>query len=92
VPWEALRGLAPALDVPLAEVLAGAPAERVLDRLLRAHRGLGAASTAPVRSRGAAPVVTWRCPMHPDLARDGPGACPVCGMRLVRDEEPANPR
>jgi 16S rRNA (cytosine967-C5)-methyltransferase len=41
VPWEALQGWAPSLDGPLAEVLAGAPAERVLDRFLRAHRALG---------------------------------------------------
>ncbi|MBL0276909.1 MAG: RsmB/NOP family class I SAM-dependent RNA methyltransferase, partial [Anaeromyxobacter sp.] len=37
MPWHALRPLAPALDAPLAEVLAGAAAERVLPRLLRAH-------------------------------------------------------
>jgi len=36
--WRALPALHPALDAPLAEVLAGAPAERVLDRLLRALR------------------------------------------------------
>ena len=40
VPWAALAPLAPALDAPLAEVLAGTAAERVLDRFLRAHRGL----------------------------------------------------
>jgi membrane fusion protein, copper/silver efflux system len=25
----------------------------------------------------------YRCPMHPDVVRDAPGACPVCGMALV---------
>jgi 16S rRNA (cytosine967-C5)-methyltransferase len=40
IAWEALGPLAPALDGPLGEVLAGAPAERVLDRFLRAHRAL----------------------------------------------------
>lgn len=48
----------------------------------------GATSTGPVRP-GVAPAITWRCPMHPDLPRGGPGTCPICGMRLVRDEEPA---
>jgi 16S rRNA (cytosine967-C5)-methyltransferase len=38
LPWEALEGVAPRLDVPIAEVLAGAAAERVLDRLLRRLR------------------------------------------------------
>lgn len=38
VPWQALQGLGPLLDPALTEILAGQPAERVLDRLLRAHR------------------------------------------------------
>jgi P-type Cu+ transporter len=24
----------------------------------------------------------WTCPMHPGVLRDGPGACPLCGMAL----------
>ena len=24
----------------------------------------------------------WTCPMHPQIVRDGPGACPICGMAL----------
>jgi Cu+-exporting ATPase len=32
----------------------------------------------------AAPVTKteWTCPMHPEIVRDGPGACPICGMAL----------
>ncbi|MGH8324604.1 MAG: heavy metal-binding domain-containing protein, partial [Steroidobacteraceae bacterium] len=26
--------------------------------------------------------VTYTCPMHPQIARDGPGVCPICGMAL----------
>ncbi len=40
VPWGALAGLGDALREPLARVLEGDVAERVLDQLLRAHRGL----------------------------------------------------
>src|SRR5512145_633617 len=40
VAWDRLAVLAELLDGPLAEILAGAPAERILDRLLRAHREL----------------------------------------------------
>jgi Cu+-exporting ATPase len=41
-----------------------------------------------------APSTKWTCPMHPQIVRDGPGACPICGMALepmlaVADE--ANP-
>jgi Cu(I)/Ag(I) efflux system membrane fusion protein len=25
----------------------------------------------------------WHCPMHPQIVRDQPGNCPICGMQLV---------
>src|SRR5690606_22125077 len=31
--------------------------------------------------------VKWTCPMHPEIVRDGPGSCPICGMAL----EPMTP-
>jgi Cu(I)/Ag(I) efflux system membrane fusion protein len=31
----------------------------------------------------------YRCPMHPDIVRDEPGQCPICGMALVEVDEPA---
>src|SRR5262245_48836261 len=37
----------------------------------------------------------WTCPMHPEIVRDAPGSCPICGMALepltVTAEEEANP-
>jgi len=27
-------------------------------------------------------VTEWTCPMHPEIRRPGPGACPICGMAL----------
>src|SRR5687768_6255374 len=24
----------------------------------------------------------WTCPMHPEVVRDAPGSCPICGMAL----------
>jgi Cu+-exporting ATPase len=37
----------------------------------------------------------WTCPMHPEVVRDGPGSCPICGMalepRTISAEEEANP-
>jgi Cu(I)/Ag(I) efflux system membrane fusion protein len=26
---------------------------------------------------------TWTCSMHPQIRRDGPGQCPICGMDLI---------
>ena len=44
----------------------------------------------------AAPAGTlWTCPMHPEIAQDSPGACPICGMALEpavpAADAPANP-
>jgi Cu+-exporting ATPase len=41
------------------------------------------------------PGVSYTCPMHPQIVRDHPGACPICGMalepRTVSAEEGPNP-
>ncbi len=26
----------------------------------------------------------WTCPMHPQVQKDGPGACPICNMDLIK--------
>jgi Cu+-exporting ATPase len=44
-----------------------------------AHHGHAhAAAPAPAKS-GA----KYTCPMHPEVVRDAPGSCPICGMALV---------
>ena len=42
-----------------------------------------------VEARGveAAEGAIWTCPMHPEIRRDRPGSCPICGMAL----EPLEP-
>ncbi len=41
-----------------------------------------------VSQLGARPIhhdpgrVSYTCPMHPEIVRDGPGSCPICGMAL----------
>jgi P-type Cu+ transporter len=40
-----------------------------------------AAETAPP-TKPAAKGALYTCPMHPQIVRDGPGSCPICGMAL----------
>jgi len=41
--------------------------------------------------KGATAVAAkkYQCPMHPEIVRDAPGDCPICGMKLVPMEEKA---
>ena len=41
-------------------------------------RYLAGKDTAAAAPKGA----KWTCPMHPEIVRDGPGDCPICGMAL----------
>ena len=46
-------------------------------RYLGARRGEGANVAAPKTDEAL-----WTCPMHPQIVRDAPGSCPICGMAL----------
>ena len=40
-------------------------------------------SPAPAAPSAATPQAgRWTCPMHPEIVRDAPGSCPICGMAL----------
>jgi P-type Cu+ transporter len=43
--------------------------------------GSSAQAPAGPRPTGSGPV-SYTCPMHPEIVRDGPGSCPICGMAL----------
>jgi Cu+-exporting ATPase len=49
-------------------------------------------ASKPVRIESK-PSQKYTCPMHPEVVRDGPGSCPICGMALepvtvsLEDEE-----
>lgn len=40
-------------------------------------------NSASVQKKGD----VWTCPMHPQIKKDGPGTCPICGMSLVKAGE-----
>jgi Cu+-exporting ATPase len=37
----------------------------------------------PAVAGAAPPGTAYTCPMHPEIVRDAPGDCPICGMALV---------
>src|SRR4026208_999930 len=49
--------------------------------------------TRQPKAPSAAPGQKYPCPMHPEIVRDAPGSCPICGMALepvtvsLEDEE-----
>lgn len=49
----------------------------------------------PDLATAPAAAAKYTCPMHPEVVRDAPGVCPLCGMALepmaVTSEEPPNP-
>ncbi|MDA7430289.1 heavy metal translocating P-type ATPase [Primorskyibacter aestuariivivens] len=52
-----------------------------------------ASGRAAGRPKAAPANVQYTCPMHPEIVRDAPGACPICGMALepmVPSDEPSH--
>ncbi len=52
-----------------------------------------ASGRAAGRKKAAPANVQYTCPMHPEIIRDAPGACPICGMALepmVPTDEPSD--
>jgi membrane fusion protein, copper/silver efflux system len=51
--------------------------------------------SAQVAAQAAQPAPAakplWICPMHPQIVRDHPGKCPICGMDLVEEKPQAAP-
>ena len=37
---------------------------------------------SPAPSSASQPAPEYTCPMHPEIVRDAPGTCPICGMAL----------
>ena len=60
-----------------------------------ASMGAASSSTHAAVPPGPAGSGSYTCPMHPEIVRDGPGSCPICGMalepRTVSLEDTANP-
>ena len=55
--------------------------------LNRPERGASVEPPSSIAQPQAAQGTIWTCPMHPEIRRDVPGSCPICGMAL----EPLEP-
>jgi len=51
-------------------------------RYLPGGPGPAARIAAPLAAPPPAGAVSYTCPMHPEIVRDAPGPCPLCGMAL----------
>jgi len=63
-----------------ASVLVGCSREPATDAVATA------AEDTPAEHAAKHADPTYRCPMHPDVVRNEPGQCPICGMTLVEVE------
>lgn len=57
--------------------------------LLSACNGGGSSSPAHHEHGGGQEQKVYTCPMHPQIVRDRPGQCPICGMDLVERKSAA---
>ena len=70
------------------------PTSRRIARIVLAATLAVAAPAAVVLNTGCAKkgatvasAKKYQCPMHPEIVKDAPGVCPICGMKLVPIEE-----
>jgi hypothetical protein len=69
----------PSVGAALAAGFEPLPAANPADRATEDHATHQHASTATPQGD----ATEYTCPMHPEIVRDAPGKCPICGMDLV---------
>jgi rubrerythrin len=81
-------GLEPGSDHPANAKAQTAPPIERSDILASAPQNEAMhAAAAPHAQEKATPTAdTYTCPMHPQIVRNAPGKCPICGMNLVKKE------
>jgi Cu+-exporting ATPase len=65
------------------------------EKLVADPKRYGTPAAERVRPAPTRPRTKWTCPMHPQIVRDEPGSCPICGMALepmtATSDESRNP-
>lgn len=54
------------------------------------HGNAGNNNDQPVSAADTLKNVKYTCTMHPQVIRDKPGKCPICGMKLVPVKDKAH--
>jgi Cu+-exporting ATPase len=92
-------GMAVAADAPLRSDYGAKTyhfcSQRCLDRFIQdPSKFVGGPKQSPKATEPApaGPQVQWTCPMHPQIVRDAPGSCPICGMALEPKTVSAEPQ
>lgn len=67
---------------PAIDDMQRAPDETAVKRQSLGHSSRDKSLTALPVPRGAASMVEYTCPMHPQVRQIGPGTCSICGMAL----------
>ena len=47
-------------------------------------------SQTPQNKPAKLQTIKYTCPMHPEIIKDHPGNCPICGMKLVEKKDNPN--
>jgi P-type Cu+ transporter len=91
-------GMSVPADAPLRAEHAGQTYVFCSPRCLKRFQDDPAAFIEAPEERAPVALATraeWTCPMHPQIVRDAPGSCPICGMalepRTVEATEQENP-
>jgi Cu+-exporting ATPase len=86
-------------DAPLSSEFGGKTYHfcnrRCLERFQQNPRAYVDTPADPVMQPNVVPSagkVQWTCPMHPQIVRDAPGSCPICGMALEPKTVSAEPQ
>jgi P-type Cu+ transporter len=85
-PKDPVCGMTPKPDTPHRYVHEGQPYSFCSARCVEKFRAEPQRYLAPVEPApppAAVPAAAkYTCPMHPEVVRDAPGSCPICGMAL----------
>jgi P-type Cu+ transporter len=73
----------PGAGKPAGGVCDTRAADKLAEHKCGAHHHHHHHAPAKAAARAPAPAhAQWTCPMHPEVLRDAPGSCPICGMAL----------